>query len=125
MEDETTETRNQARLAILELANMISVPMSLNAAVRLNVPEAIWQDGANSPLSAAQILSKIRPSPPAGASDENLQRILRMLASYGVFEEHIDGGERTYSLTSVGKTLVPDGDGLSYKEYVLQHHQVR
>ncbi|GAY67847.1 hypothetical protein CUMW_259700 [Citrus unshiu] len=49
---------------------------------------------ANTPLSASQILTHILPS---GSGDaENLQRILRLLTSYG---------------------------GLSYAPYVLQHHQ--
>lgn len=124
MEDEATESRNKARLAIMELANMISVPMSLNAVVRLNIPDAIWQGGANSPLSASQILKHILPSGDGDA--ENLQRILRMLTSYGVFTEHLsaDGQERKYSLTETGKTLVTDSKGLSYAPYVLQHHQV-
>ncbi|XP_065857287.1 nicotinate N-methyltransferase 1 [Euphorbia lathyris] len=122
MENENSESRNTARLAILELANMISVPMSLNAVVRLNVADAIWQGGANAPLSASEILSRILPS---GGDAENLQRILRMLTSYGVFSEHIDGDGslRKYSLTEIGKTLVTDADGLSYASYVLQHHQ--
>lgn len=125
MEHETTESRNNARLAIIELANMISVPMSLNAVVRLNVADAIWQGGANTPLSASQILARVLPS---GAGDpDNLQRILRMLASYGVFAEHLndaDSSERKYSLTETGKTLATDSQGLSYAPYVLQHHQV-
>ncbi|CAN1134876.1 Nicotinate N-methyltransferase 1 [Linum perenne] len=124
MEDETTETRRTARLAILELANMISVPMSLNAVVRLNVADALWQGGSNSPLSAAEILPRL-PSSVAASDSGNLQRILRLLSSYGVFDEHIvaAGGERKYSLTEIGKTLVTDSDGLSYGPYVLQHHQ--
>ena len=125
MEDETDESRNKARLAIMELANMISVPMSLNAIVRLNVPDAIWQGGANTPLSPVHILSRVLPS--GGGDPENLQRILRMLTSYGVFTEHLDSSdspERKYSLTDIGKTLVTDPDGLSYAPYVLQHHQV-
>lgn len=123
MEDESSETRKRARVAILELANMISVPMSLNAVVRLNVADAIWQGGTNSPLSASEILARIHPS---GGDPENLQRILRMLTSYGVFAEHLnaDAIERKYSLTEIGKTLVTDGEGLSYAPYVLQHHQV-
>ncbi|GLT58953.1 hypothetical protein SLA2020_318060 [Shorea laevis] len=123
MEDETTESRNRSRLAILELANMISVPMSLNAIVRLNVPDTIWEGGANTPLSAPQIIAKIFPS--GGGDPENLQRILRMLTSYDVFSEHLDTDitERKYSLTDIGKTLVTDADGLSYASYVLQHHQ--
>ncbi|XP_010267318.1 PREDICTED: caffeic acid 3-O-methyltransferase [Nelumbo nucifera] len=121
MADETTEIRNNARLAILELANMISVPMSLNAIVRLKVPDAIWQSGSNVPLSASEILARALPT----GDPENLQRILRMLTTYDVFSEHIADGssERKYSLTEIGKTLVTDGEGLSYAAYVLQHHQ--
>ncbi|KAK9985678.1 hypothetical protein SO802_030629 [Lithocarpus litseifolius] len=128
MENESTENRNQARIAIMELANMISVPMSLNAVVRLNVADAIWQGGSNSPLTASQILTRVLPSGHQG-DPENLQRILRMLTSYGVFAEHLsktpdsDTWERQYSLTEVGKTLVTDSEGLSYASYVLQHHQ--
>lgn len=120
MED---ESRNRARLAMMELANMISVPMSLNAIVRLNIPEAIWQGGSNSPLSASQILGRVLPS----GDPENLQRILRMLTSYGVFQEHLAPAgthpERKYSLTEIGQTLVTDAEGLSHAPYVLQHHQ--
>ncbi|XP_052174132.1 nicotinate N-methyltransferase 1 isoform X2 [Diospyros lotus] len=121
MADETSETRNSARLRILELANMISVPMSLNAVVRLNVADAIWQRGSNAPLSAAEIISLVLPS----GDPDNLQRILRMLTSYGVFAEHHspDGSQPRYSLTEIGKTLVTDEEGLSYGAYVLQHHQ--
>lgn len=120
MED---ESRNRARLAMMELANMISVPMSLNAIVRLNIPDAIWQGGSNSPLSASQILARVLPS----GDPENLQRILRMLTSYGVFQEHLTPAgthsERKYSLTEIGQTLVTDAEGLSHAPYVLQHHQ--
>ncbi|KAH9764265.1 methyltransferase 2 domain-containing protein [Citrus sinensis] len=49
---------------------------------------------ANTPLSASQILTRILPSGDGDA--ENLQRILRLLTSYG---------------------------GLSYAPYMLQHHQ--
>ncbi|RVX11786.1 Caffeic acid 3-O-methyltransferase [Vitis vinifera] len=125
MEDETLESRNQARLAILELTNMISVPMCLHAIVRLNVPDAIWQGGSNAPLSASQILTRVLPS----GDPHNLQRILRLLTTYGVFAEHLltdpssDQVLRKYSLTDIGKTLVTDADGLSYGAYVLQHYQ--
>ncbi|GKV41241.1 hypothetical protein SLEP1_g48806 [Rubroshorea leprosula] len=122
--EETMETQHRARLAIFELVNMLSVPMSLNAIVRLNVPNAIWQGGANTALTASQIVSKVLPSD--GGDAENLQRILRMLTSYGVFAEVLhdtDRAERKYSLTEIGKMLVTDANGLSCKSYVLQHFQ--
>ncbi|KAK4432498.1 Flavone 3'-O-methyltransferase 1 [Sesamum alatum] len=120
---ESSQT-NSPTTAIMELANMISVPMALNAVVRLNVADAIWQGGSNNPLSAAEILSAAPAVGPAADAD-NLQRILRLLTSFGVFKEHLagDGTQRRYSLTEVGKTLATDENGLSYGAYVLQHHQ--
>lgn len=111
----------EARLAMMELANMIAVPMALNAVIRLGVPEAIWAGGVNAPLSAAELLPAGHPDPTV------LERLLRLLASRGVFSEH--GGEegsprRRYALTAVGRTLVATGpSGASYADYVLQHHQ--
>ncbi|XP_077250606.1 O-methyltransferase family protein [Tasmannia lanceolata] len=118
------EKQKQARLAIMELANMISVPMSLNAIVNLNVPDLIWQNGSNTPLSSTQILALQQFPPSISPDPENLQRILRMLASYQVFTEHIVGptNERKYSLTEIGKTLVTNSEGLSFAPYVQQHH---
>ncbi|XP_015945350.1 nicotinate N-methyltransferase 1 [Arachis duranensis] len=116
----TCESQNKARLAILELAHMMSVPMSLVAVINLKVPQAIWQGGSNAPISASQILAR------GGAAydAENLQRILRLLASYNIFMEHLNSsGERKYSLTDIGKTLIDDAEGLSYAYYMLQHHQ--
>jgi hypothetical protein len=109
----------EARLAMMELANMISVPMALTAVIRLGVPSAIWAGGANAPLPAAALL-------PAGHPDPSvLERLLRLLASRGVFSEHTaPGAARRYALTAVGRTLVPTGpSGASYADYVLQHHQ--
>lgn len=115
-------SENKARLAILEIAHMMSVPMSLTAVINLKVPEAIWQHASNTPLSATQILDRIRPR--GGGDAENLQRLLRLLTSYDIFEEHLSSsGQRKYSLTDVGKTLVDDHHGLSYAYYMLQHHQ--
>nr|DAD33226.1 TPA_asm: hypothetical protein HUJ06_012077 [Nelumbo nucifera] len=61
MVDEKMETRNNAKLAIPELANIISVPMSLNAIVRLKVVNAIRQGSSNVPLSAFEILARVLP----------------------------------------------------------------
>uniref|UniRef100_A0ACD5ZDR5 Uncharacterized protein n=1 Tax=Avena sativa TaxID=4498 RepID=A0ACD5ZDR5_AVESA len=114
----------EARLAMMELANMISVPMALTAVIRLGVPPAIWAGGANAPLPAAALL-------PAGHPDPSvLERLLRLLTSHSVFSEHAatdgGGGTRRYALTAVGRTLVPAtgaSSGASYADYVLQHHQ--
>ncbi|CAL5056550.1 unnamed protein product [Urochloa decumbens] len=106
----------EARLAMMELANMISVPMALTAVIRLGVPSAVWAAGANAPLSAAELLPEGHPDPSV------LERLLRLLASRGVFSEH-GGSPRRFALTEVGCTLVPGPSGASYADYVLQHHQ--
>ncbi|XP_019430178.1 PREDICTED: caffeic acid 3-O-methyltransferase-like [Lupinus angustifolius] len=116
------ESQSKARLVIFEIAHMISVPMSLTTVIKLKVPDAIWQNGLNIPLSASQILTRLRPH--GGGDAENLQRILRLLVCYDIFTEHLSScGERKYSLAYVGKTLVADEEGLSYAAYILHHHQ--
>ncbi|CAN6252751.1 unnamed protein product [Urochloa humidicola] len=110
----------EARLAMMELANMISVPMALTAVIRLGVPSAVWAGGANAPLSAAELLPEGHPDPSV------LERLLRLLAARGVFSEHVGSGPgspRRFALTEVGRTLVPRPSGASYADYVLQHHQ--
>lgn len=118
----SSETKKSARLAMMELANMLSVPMALNAVVRLGVPNILSQ--SPHPLSPSQILAlaNLDHSPSAAT---NLQRLLRLLTSHHVFAEHIsvDDSIRRYNLTEIGTTLVDDADGNSFAPYVLQHHQ--
>ncbi|KAF0934606.1 hypothetical protein E2562_025690 [Oryza meyeriana var. granulata] len=111
----------EARLAMMELANMVSIPMALTAVIRLGVPAKLSAAGANAPLSAADLL-------PAGHPDPSvLERLLRLLTSRGVFSEHRAGAgassPRRFALTVLGRTLVPGPSGASYADYVLQHHQ--
>ncbi|KAM0945112.1 putative O-methyltransferase domain, plant methyltransferase dimerization [Dioscorea sansibarensis] len=119
------ETKKRARLAMMELTNMISVPMALHTVIRLNIPDAIWSSGSNSPLSADEILSRIHPSLPPSTSPTAIQRLLRLLTSHGVFFElHLPPAPRRYSLTEIGQTLVSsEPNGPSFAAYVLQHHQ--
>jgi O-methyltransferase domain len=110
----TAVSDSAARIAILEIANLLSVPMALTAVIRLGVPAAILRSGENTPLSASEIL-------PSSSDPSLLQSLLRLLSSYNIFQEHIsDCGARRYSLTSLGQTLVGEA---SYADYVLQHHQ--
>ncbi|MED6182604.1 Nicotinate N-methyltransferase 1 [Stylosanthes scabra] len=120
-----TESQSKERLAIFELAHMISVPMSLVAIIKLKVPQTIWQQGTNTPLSASEIIARVRPHGSSAADPHNLQRMLRLLTSYNIFAEHLNenNGERKFSLTDIGKTLVDDDEGLSYAYYMLQHHE--
>ncbi|CAD6241616.1 unnamed protein product [Miscanthus lutarioriparius] len=55
----------EGRLAMMELANMVSVPMALTAVIRLGIPDAIWAGGANAPMSVGRTLV---PEGASGAS---------------------------------------------------------
>lgn len=120
-----SSSSSKARLAMIELSNMVSVPMSLNAIVRLKVPDAMYQSGKNTPLTPSEILSLIKPPPPPTSDPCNLQRLLRLLTAHNVFNETIDDSyTRRYSLTDVGLTLVSSSpESPSFAAYVLQHHQ--
>ncbi|XP_015056162.1 uncharacterized protein LOC107002599 [Solanum pennellii] len=77
--------------------------MSLNTIIKLKIADAIWEGGSNAPLSPNEILTKIRPQ--RGRDAENLQRMLCMLTSYRVFEEHVvdDDSQRRSVQTSRAK----------------------
>ncbi|KAF3793441.1 hypothetical protein EJ110_NYTH03560 [Nymphaea thermarum] len=108
----------EARVTMMHLANLISVPMALHTAVKLDIPDLIWQGGANLPISPSQLASLIRAKFSLATEPDavNLQRILRLLASHGVFEEVPHDGNppaKAFRLTNVGRTLVTDYQGLS------------
>ncbi|XP_057842076.1 flavone 3'-O-methyltransferase 1 [Cryptomeria japonica] len=100
------------RIAIIELCAMCSVPMSLKAALNLNVFDIMAK--ASKPMSAQEIVKEMPQS--KSPNYENLSRIMRLLTSYHVFEEHVDQSMENpakYELTAVGKALVRREDGCS------------
>ncbi|KAK7284564.1 hypothetical protein RJT34_19311 [Clitoria ternatea] len=54
--------------------------MSLVAVIKMKVPEAIWEGSSNTPLSARQILHRIRPQ--GGGDADNLDRILQLMRAW-------------------------------------------
>uniref|UniRef100_A0A5K1CWF3 O-methyltransferase dimerisation domain-containing protein n=1 Tax=Nymphaea colorata TaxID=210225 RepID=A0A5K1CWF3_9MAGN len=70
----------EARLRMMYLANLISVPMALHAVVKLSIPDLVWQGGANLPISPKQLAALIQTK--FGLATEpdtaNLQRILQV-----------------------------------------------
>jgi hypothetical protein len=103
---------SKARLAIMNLSHLMSVPSSLVAVIELDVPNTIFNKGSNLPIFG-------------GGEADNLERMLRLLTAYDIFEEHLmSNGVRKFSLAEVGKSLAEDEDGLSYAPCMLQHHQV-
>ena len=112
-------------------------PMALKAAVLLNIPDIIATKGNGGPLSVEQIASHIAAANPPASSATNshnvdlgyLYRILRFLASYGVFTEQIEEADQAdeaetckkikYGLTTISKLLAQGGNQPSSAPLVL------
>jgi caffeic acid 3-O-methyltransferase len=98
-------------------------PMALKAAVLLNIPDIIASRGNGGPLSVDQIASHIVVANSLSSSNSDvdvvyLYRILRLLASYGVFTEQEEADQADdadikkikYGLTGISKLLVQAGN---------------
>uniref|UniRef100_A0A0C9S6X7 TSA: Wollemia nobilis Ref_Wollemi_Transcript_14182_1376 transcribed RNA sequence n=1 Tax=Wollemia nobilis TaxID=56998 RepID=A0A0C9S6X7_9CONI len=98
-------SRAEAQLKLYDMSS-ITKPMALRAAVLLGIPDIIAIHGEKSSLSVDEIASQISPPP---ANLETLYRILRFLASHGVFCESPEGGDikhSRYGLTPVSELLL-------------------
>ncbi|AJE85530.1 MULTISPECIES: methyltransferase [Streptomyces] len=81
--------------ALLELSQGSMVTQALYVAAELKVADEL-KDG---PLTAAQLAQRV------GADPESLHRLLRLLATYSVFEERADG---SFKLKPMGQALRSD-----------------
>ncbi|KAH9320121.1 hypothetical protein KI387_021890, partial [Taxus chinensis] len=101
----------EAHVHLYEMILSAAKPMALKAAVLLNIPQIIAAHGKENPLTVEDIASYI----PASTSNkaphkEYLFRIMRFVASCGVFTEEIDDNNKQfkYGLNSVSKLLVKE-----------------
>jgi hypothetical protein len=114
-------SRESAATQELELYEMMmsaAKPMALKAAVLLKIPDIIAAQGNGGPLSVEQIASHIAAGNSSSTSNSHvdvgyLYRILRFLASYGVFTEQEEADQADdadtkkikYGLTAISKLL--------------------
>ncbi|GLJ25135.1 hypothetical protein SUGI_0480760 [Cryptomeria japonica] len=107
----SSKSSMEAHLELYEIILSAAKPMALQAAVLLNIPDIIAMHGIENPLSVDQIASHIFTSTNKPAHTEYLFRIMRLLASIGVFTEEttVDYGGTPlfkYGLTGLSKLLV-------------------
>ena len=101
VEKNRADLQRQARelapppFALLELAMGSMVTQAIYVAAELRFAEAL----VDGPLSPADIAAKV------GANEEAVARVLRLLASHGIFEGQQDG---TYTLTPMADALRAD-----------------
>lgn len=88
-------------------------PMSLNCAVKLNIPDTIHRHGK--PITLPE-LSSVIPIHPKKA--KFLPQLMRLLTHAGYFTKHPAGPTTAYSLTPTSRLLLSDHP-FSAKPYVL------
>ncbi|OMP06093.1 hypothetical protein CCACVL1_01708 [Corchorus capsularis] len=102
----------------IQIADTLVLPMSMQAAIQLEVFDIIDKAGPDAKLSAKEIAAQL-PTHKNPEAPSMLDRILRVLASHSIvgcsLGDDEEGGnpERVYSLTPVSKYYVRNEDGVS------------
>ena len=89
--------------------------MTMKAVIKLGLLEIIAKAGPGAKLSASEIAAQL-PATKNKDAPTMLDRILGLLASYGIVEcslDDVDGSHRLYGLNDVSKYFVPNQDGVS------------
>ncbi|KAK8595933.1 hypothetical protein V6N13_000608 [Hibiscus sabdariffa] len=109
-------TNEESLSYALQVVNSLVLPMSMHAALQLDVFETIAKAGPNAKLSSKEIVAQLPTKNPEAPS--MLDRILRVLVSYeivgcSVADDEKGNPQRLYSLTPVSKFFVRNEDGVS------------
>ncbi|XP_078448170.1 O-methyltransferase 13-like [Wolffia australiana] len=119
-----TMTQNDACNYAMQLASASVLPMTLKAAIELNLLEIIRRAGPNAELSPEEIVDQLPTENPEAAT--TVDRILRLLASYSILSCSLakaqDGtARRRYGLAPVSTFLTSNEDGVSLSALVLMN----
>ncbi|KAK1306856.1 Caffeic acid 3-O-methyltransferase [Acorus calamus] len=115
----TEEVEELAGLYSMKLSCVAALPMTLKAALELDLFEIIAATGPGAQLSPEEVASKLPTTNPE--AHVMLDRIFRQLASYSILTcSVVDGnGKRLYGLAPVAKFLIKNKDGVSMAPLVL------
>ncbi|XP_002962074.2 caffeic acid 3-O-methyltransferase [Selaginella moellendorffii] len=119
---------DEDRQRIMELGLLCNVPMALTAAIRLDVFQIIASAGCDAMLSAAEIVARIPGCQSPALGGIVLNRILRVLASRGIFREDVERDDpapaaiRRYGLTNLCRFLLKDDRGASLAPWISLNH---
>ncbi|KAK1273923.1 Caffeic acid 3-O-methyltransferase [Acorus gramineus] len=118
------EEEEAACLYSMILASSSILPMTLKAAVELDLLEIIAAAGPGAEISPSEVASQLPTSNPD--APVMLDRILRLLASYKILTCSLVEGEdgkvtRLYGLAPVAKFLTKNEDGVSMAALVLMN----
>ncbi|XP_021897250.1 anthranilate N-methyltransferase-like [Carica papaya] len=111
MDKEKQEIEAYSSAMDLVLGSML--PMTMQSAIELGIFKTLSKaDHGVCKLSASQIVDRMFNCKNSNAA-MMLDQILKLLASHGVMDCCVIGGERFYSLNPVSKYFMPDEDGFS------------
>ncbi|XP_047337324.1 caffeic acid 3-O-methyltransferase-like [Impatiens glandulifera] len=116
IEDEEEENRAYAT----QLLTSLSLPMTMQAAIDLNVFEIISKAGHGVMLSPLEIVSEIPCKNPI--AHVMLERILKLLTSFNVLTTTTTNGEPRYGLAPVAKYFVKNEEGVSFAPFMTAFH---
>ncbi|KAK6272650.1 hypothetical protein POUND7_009733 [Theobroma cacao] len=115
---ESSAEQNQESFSYaIQIVTSNALPMSMHAAIQLQLFEIIAKAGPDAKLSPKEIAVQLRTKNPDAPS--MLDRLLRVLASHNIVgcsvadDEQGNNPQRLYSLTPVSKFFVPNEDGVS------------
>eukprot|EP00253_Pinus_taeda_P015683 PITA_15683 len=130
--DSSRESAATQELQLYEMIFSAVKPLALKAAVLLNIPDIIATRGNGGPLSAEQIAFHIAAANSSSTGNSHLDvgylyRILRFLASYGIFAEQEEADQADdaatkkikFGLTGLSKLLVHGGNDQSCGPFLL------
>ena len=108
----------------MQLASASVLPMTLKAAIELNILEIISLAGHGAQLLPEEIAAKLPSENPDAAV--MIDRILRLLTSYSIVTCSAVNGDdgtvkRRYGLAPVSRFLTPNQDGVSMAALVLMN----
>ncbi|CAA6656103.1 unnamed protein product [Spirodela intermedia] len=108
----------------MQLATASVFPMTLKAAIELNLLEIISRAGSGAQLFPEEIVAQLPTENPEAAV--MVDRILRLLASYAILTCCVIDGEggkvrRRYGLAPVSKFITPNEDDVSMSSLLLFH----
>ncbi|OAE34048.1 hypothetical protein AXG93_4142s1330 [Marchantia polymorpha subsp. ruderalis] len=114
------------RLQALQLTDIVALPFCVKAAVLLGVPKILVDAGPGTGLTVEEIAAAISKLSNCCADPANLDRILRVLASFNVVTETLsknvndsDSPQRRYGSTSTLKYFTDNKDGVSMAPLLL------
>ncbi|KAL2645201.1 hypothetical protein R1flu_012788 [Riccia fluitans] len=104
----------------MQISLLAALPFAVKAVIRLGVPDILNDVAPQVQLTADEIATRIAAPSGKAADPENLDRLLRLLASHNLLTTTVSGTERRYGLTPAsGLKYLASNEGRSLASLLL------